>query len=79
MTDLSPAARKVFDAADGMKPIRLRGRALAAALRAAANAPAHVPPNVAADDYLAFRIGMETMREHWHAIAHELENVEEGR
>jgi hypothetical protein len=35
MTTLSPAAQAVFDAADGMEPRQYRGRALAAALRAA--------------------------------------------
>jgi hypothetical protein len=42
---LSPAAQAVFDAADGMEPRKYRGKALAAALVAAADqeklGPAH--------------------------------------
>jgi len=36
-TPLSPAAQAVFDAADGMEPRKYRGKALAAALIAAAD------------------------------------------
>ena len=56
---LSPAAKAIFFAADGMQPLQYRGRALAAALRALAD---QVTPSDAVEPRNNLPMAMECQR-----------------
>jgi hypothetical protein len=75
MTPLSPAAQAVFDAADGMEPRQYRGRALAAALRAAADQVVPEADTVDTEEWIgqsAWQQAEQSVRFRFLAIAAEL-------
>jgi hypothetical protein len=75
MTDLSPAAQAVLDAANkAYDQAGTVAEGTAAALRAAADQPYDVPAWIQGDAYWNYRNGADAERERLLAIADELES-----
>jgi len=70
MKNLSPTAQAVMDAY--MDEYRAGRLAVAAALRAAAEYPVDIPPEIQGDAYWPYRNGMDKLRERFLSIANEL-------